>query len=99
MANAKDPPSAVQQDTKVGIDAFQKQFAAAQEARIPYKEKLLESLLRTQLKILGDPDSSAQMARYIHNLYESLIKEGFSKDEALQIASRVPFPPATSPLY
>jgi hypothetical protein len=74
-------------------EQLQKEIAAAQEAQLPYKGRVMELLIGTQLKALGDPDSAAQMAHYIHNLYENLIKEGFSKDEALQIAARVPLPP------
>ena len=84
----------------VSLEQFQKQMVASQDARLPFMAKEIELKLRTQLKVLGDPESSAMLARYIHNLYENLIKEGFSKEEALQIASRVPSPPQMSrPIY
>lgn len=80
----------------MSFDKLQAQMLASQEARLPLVEKEIELRYRTPLKVLGDPDSSALLARYIHSLYENLIKEGFTKEEALQIASRVPFPPALS---
>ena len=80
----------------MSFDKLQEQMLASQEARLPLVEKEIELRYRTPLKVLGDPDSSALLARYIHGLYENLIKEGFTKEEALQIASRVPFPPALS---
>jgi hypothetical protein len=84
----------------MSFEQLQKQMLASQEARLPFMEKEIEIRIRTPLKVLGDPDSSALLARYIHSLYENLIKEGFSKEDALQIASRVPFPPSMSaPIY
>jgi len=80
----------------MSFDQLQKQMLATQEARLPLVEKEIEVRYKTPLKVLGDPDSSALLARYIHSLYENLIKEGFTKEEALQIASRVPFPPVLS---
>jgi hypothetical protein len=80
----------------MSFEKLQAQMLASQEARLPLVEREIELRYRTPLKVLGDPDSSALLARYIHSLYENLIKEGFTKEEALQIASRVPFPPALS---
>ncbi len=101
------PPKIVSGSIEIGkssdgfsMEEFQKQMVASQEARLPYTAKEVELRLRTQLKVLGDPESAAMLARYIHSLYENLVKEGFSKEEAMQIASRVPFPPQMSgPIY
>jgi hypothetical protein len=85
---------------KFDAEQFQKQFAAMQESALPYKSKQLETLLRTPLKTLADPGSSADIAKYMRNLYDSLIKEGFTKDEAFQLILRMPFPPIpTGPIY
>jgi hypothetical protein len=93
---AKGTPAATEKIDDLSIEQLQKQMLAAQESQLQYKARELELLLKTELKVLGDPESSAQMARYIQNLYESLVKEGFSKDQALQIASHVPFPTTPS---
>jgi len=80
----------------MSFDQLQKQMLATQEARLPLVEKEIELRFRAPLKVLGEPESSALLARYIRSLYENLVKEGFTKEEALQIASRVPFPPVLS---
>jgi len=78
---------------------FLKMMQDSQEAAIPYRGKVVESMLRAELHVLSDPDSAQAMAKYIHNLYESLIKEGFSKEEALQIALKLPPPSIPGPVY
>ena len=102
-AQATTTPSATfngQTVDNMSFEQLQKQMLASQEARLPFIAKEIELRLRTPLKVLGDPDSAALLARYIHNLYENLVKEGFTKKEALEIASRVPFPPPPSgPIY
>ncbi len=64
---------------------FAKMMKDSQEAMVPYKAKAVEAMLRAQLSVLSDPDSSAAVAKYVHSLYENLLKEGFSKQQALEI--------------
>lgn len=59
---------------------------------VPYMGRMSEAVLTTQLTVMAKPEGAAQMAQYIHNLYQALLKEGFTKQQALEIAARVPMP-------
>lgn len=49
-------------------------------------DKLADQLKAT-LKVMNDPEIVEANAKYIRSLYEALIKQGFTKDEALQLVS------------
>ena len=42
------------------------------------------------LDLLAKPETASRLAAYVHNFYEALMKEGFSSEEALQIATTDP---------
>jgi len=99
VVKGKVAANATPKELEFSVEQMKEQMLAAQEAQLPFRAKTLELLMKTQLKVLADPETSEQLARYIHGLYENLIKEGFSKEDALQIASRLAFPvtPSVSP--
>ncbi len=41
------------------------------------------------LDLMAKPQTADRVAAYIHNLYNSLIKEGFTKEESLQIVASI----------
>ncbi len=49
-------------------------------------EKMADQL-KASLKVKNDPEIIAAQAKYIRSLYEALIKQGFSKQEALSLVS------------
>jgi hypothetical protein len=52
--------------------------------------------IHAQLDVLSQPDSADRMAHYLKNLYDALLKQGFTKAEALEIVTRVPLPGAST---
>ena len=65
-------------------------------AMIPLTGKMVEAMMETQLTVLAKPESAEKVARYIKNLHDALIKQGFSKDEAMKIVTSLPIPSAPS---
>ena len=67
----------------------------AWEAMIPMMRKMMQVILEVQLEVARDPESARSIAKFKKNLYDALIKEGFSPDQALQITIATSSPSAT----
>jgi hypothetical protein len=70
----------------------QQMMEAAFGSMVPYMAKMVEATMQSQLRVLSQPETATHMATYVRNLYNELIKQGFSADQALQIASTLTVP-------
>jgi len=59
----------------------------------PMSGRAIETTIETQLKIAERPETAARVATYKRNLYEALLKKGFTGDQAMQITIATPLPP------
>ena len=66
---------------------------ASSEDATPMSGRLIETTIETQLKIAERPETAARVATYKRNLYEALLKKGFTGDQAMQITVATPLPP------
>jgi hypothetical protein len=66
-------------------------------AMVPFMSKMVEAMIQSQLDVVSRPESADKMARYVRNFHDALIKQGFSKQEALQIVTSVAMPSAAPP--
>ncbi len=89
FAQEAPAPTAQQPPTP---EQMHKIMDATLSAMIPYMGKMVESMLLADLETMARPESATQMAQYVRNFYLALIKEGFTKTEAFEIASKVPIP-------
>ena len=78
-------------------EQVQQMMEATFSSMVPYMAKMVEAMIQSQLRVLAQPESAAQMATYIRNFYLELVKQGFSEAQALQIASSVSVPNAAPP--
>jgi hypothetical protein len=62
------------------------------DASVPVKMKATEIAVAAQVSALAKPETAEKMARYIKNFQNALIKEGFTKEEALRIVTSMPLP-------
>ncbi len=73
------------------VMAFGFVFAAVAEPRSTFLNDTLAEQLADQmsatLKVKNDPEMIEAHATYIRNLYQALIKQGFTKDEALKLVA------------
>jgi hypothetical protein len=53
----------------------------------PMYETMTKGMIEGTLKALGDPENVERMAVFMRRYYLALIKQGFTKDEALQIVA------------
>jgi hypothetical protein len=58
----------------------------------PMYETMMKAMIEGTLKALGEPENVERMALFTRRYYEALIKQGFTKEEALQIVAGVGVP-------
>lgn len=61
----------------------------------PMMGKMVEAMIEAQLSVVSKPESAEKMARYVKNFQEALVKQGFSREEALRIVTSLPMPSAS----
>lgn len=63
-------------------------------AMVPVMGKMTESIVEAQLAIAERPETAARIATFKKNIYDALIKKGFSKKEAFDIMLNTSIPSA-----
>jgi len=58
----------------------------------PMYEAMMQAMMDGSLKALERPENVERLAVFMRRYYETLIKQGFSKDEALQILAGIGVP-------
>ncbi len=53
----------------------------------PMYETMVQSMIEGTIKAFEKPETIERLARFSRRYYEALIKQGFSKEEALQIVA------------
>lgn len=48
-------------------------------------KEYMETMFKSMLQAFSSPEMAQAQAKYYRNLYDALVKNGFSKEEALQI--------------
>jgi hypothetical protein len=66
--------------------------AAALGPMTPMLAQMAEVMIDAALKMAVMPDTAERLATFKKNLFDALVKKGFSRAEALQIAAATPVP-------
>ena len=66
-------------------------------AMSPLYGKMAQNAAKTKLNILEDPNTATKIAIFTKNLYDALVEQGFSKNEALEIVKSQDTPDIFSP--
>ncbi|MBV8380140.1 MAG: hypothetical protein JO369_05185 [Paucibacter sp.] len=74
---------------------MQKIMDATMGAMVPMMGRMTEAMIEAQLSIAAQPQTAERIATFKRNLYEALIKKGFTKAEALQLVIATGIPSAT----
>jgi 2'-hydroxyisoflavone reductase len=74
---------------------MQKMMEMSMGAMAPAMAKMTEAMIEAQLKAAENPETARRIAIFKKNLYDALLKQGFSKREALSIMEATPAPSAT----
>jgi hypothetical protein len=76
-------------------EEMQKIMDATMGAMVPMMGRMTEVMIEAQLKSAALPDTAERLATFKRNLYDALMRRGFSKSEALQIVMATGIPSAT----
>ena len=79
-------PSSAQQPGKPDSTAMA-QMAGMFNQMGPMYESMSQAMIEGTIKALEKPETIDRLARFARRYYDALIKQGFSKDEALQIVA------------
>lgn len=59
---------------------------------LPSVARTVDAVLDAELKFAERPDAAVRIAAFKRNLYDALIKRGFTADQAIQIVLNTPLP-------
>jgi len=91
LAFAQQPaPTPVPRDTSPAAQLQQMMGMFNQMG--PMYEAMMKSMIEGTLKALAEPENVERMAAFTRRYYQALMKQGFTKDEALQIVAGVGVP-------
>jgi hypothetical protein len=66
------------------------------DSSVPIKFKVADIAVTAYVSALAKPETADKMARYVKHFRIALIKEGFTKEEALKIITAMPLPNSTA---
>jgi hypothetical protein len=69
---------------------------SSSNAMVPSAARTADAVLDAELKFAERPDTALRVASYKRNLYEALMKKGFSAEQAMQIVLHTPLPSSTA---
>lgn len=70
----------------------QAKMQQAMQMMTPMFGQMVKSMMEAELGVLAEPETASKLAAFTKNYYNALIKEGFSKEDALKIAIAAGFP-------
>jgi hypothetical protein len=78
-----------QQPTAIPDSASMAQMAGMFNQMGPMYESMMQSMVEGTIKAFEKPETIERLARFSRRYYDALIKQGFTKVEALQIVAGV----------
>lgn len=98
LALAAGIPAALAQEgnKKPTPEEMQQIMDATFGAMVPMMAKMTEVIIEAQLRIGVQPETATRLATFKRNLYDALLKQGFTKEEAFQIMLNTA-PPSAAP--
>jgi hypothetical protein len=64
---------------------MQKVMDATMNSMVPAMARMAEATIEAQLNVAEKPETALRIATFKKNLYDALVKRGFTTDQALQI--------------
>lgn len=94
IAMGEDAP----QKRQPNPEDVQKVMDATMGAMVPIMTRITDGVIEAQLKSAVLPETAERIATFKKNLYDALIRKGFSKSEAMQLVAATGIPSATPSL-
>jgi hypothetical protein len=76
-------------------EEMKKMMEASMGAVVPMMVKMADSMIEATLQRAEDPATARRVAKFKKNLYDALIKEGFTPVQSLSIVETTALPSAT----
>lgn len=92
-AGLAQQPTAAQQAPNP--EQIKQLMQATMGAMVAIMGPMTEAIIEAQLNEAAKPDTAARLAAFKRQLYQALIKQGFTEQQALQITVATPAPVAT----
>ena len=86
------PVGASAQQPTVPDSAAMTQMAGMFNQMGPMYENMTQAMVEGTIKALEKPENIERLARFSRRYYEALVRQGFSKEEALQIVAGAGIP-------
>ena len=86
-AAKKTPPPSSEQ--------VQKMMESTMGMMVPLMGRMMDTMIEVMLQRGEDPATAKRVARFKRNLYDALVKEGFTPEQALQVMLNTGLPAAT----
>jgi hypothetical protein len=75
-------------------EEMQKSMDAAMGSMVPMMGRVTEVAIEAQLKVAARPETAETIATFKKNLFDQLVKKGFTPEQALQITLATSLPSA-----
>ena len=69
---------------------------SSSNAMVPSAARTADAVLDAELKFAERPDTALRVASFKRNLYEALLKKGFTAEQAMQIVLHTPLPSSSA---
>jgi hypothetical protein len=89
---ANPQPTAQKQPTP---EEMKKMMEMSMGAMVPMMVKMADGMIEATLQRAEDPATARRVAKFKKNLYDALIKEGFTAEQSLAIMESTALPSAT----
>ncbi|MDN3919449.1 hypothetical protein [Roseateles violae] len=87
LAQSSAPPSAREENIR-------RMMESTASPVVPNAARMADAILDAELRFAERPETAARIASFKRNLFEALVKKGFSAEQALQIVLHTPLPSA-----
>jgi len=88
-------PAAEQKKNILSEQEMKKTLEGIYGVMVPIAEKMTDAIIDSSLKTSEKPEAANRIAAFKKNLYDALIRQGFSKGDAFQIVVNTPLPVAS----
>ena len=76
-------------------EEMQKLMEATMGSMVPLMGRMVEAMIEGELKMAERPDTADRLAAFKKNLFDALLKKGFTESQALQIVISTGIPTAS----
>ena len=97
-AFAQQPMSPAPVQGRPSPEQMRKIMEMSMGAMVPVMVKMTDGMIEAMLERAADPATATRLAKFKKNLYDALVKDGFTSQQALEIVVSTALPSAAPPM-